>query len=103
MKKHTKIYFDYFGYGQYDFVPCELTGSRAVDVHHIVSRGMGGSLKSDNIDNLMALTRQAHDKFGDISEIIPMLKDMHLEFMKTRIPIFNYFPTIEEIKKWKKS
>lgn len=44
-----------------DFV-CEITGGQAVDVHHIVPRGMGGSKNKDVIENMMALTREEHVK-----------------------------------------
>jgi hypothetical protein len=45
MKKHTKIYLNYFGYDTTDFIPCEVCGSQAVDIHHIECRGMGGARK----------------------------------------------------------
>jgi hypothetical protein len=32
MKKHTKIYLNYFGYDTTDFIPCEVCGSQAVDI-----------------------------------------------------------------------
>ena len=67
MKKHTKIYFNHFGYDVSDFVPCETCGCKAVDIHHIDARGMGGSEK-DNINNLMALCRECHIKYGDIKD-----------------------------------
>ena len=59
MKKHTKIYMDYFGYGEQDFIPCELCGSKAVDIHHIRGR------KNNDIDNLMALCRRCHANVHD--------------------------------------
>ena len=65
MKKHTKLYLDYFGYGIEDFIPCESCGAKAVDIHHIEARGMGGDKKADNINNLMALCRQCHLVMGD--------------------------------------
>lgn len=77
MKKHTKIYLDYFGYGMEDFIPCELCGSRAVDIHHIIARGMGSSKDKDTIDNLMALCRSCHVEFGDIKDFIEYLKEKH--------------------------
>ena len=67
MKRHTKIYFDYFGYTIADFVPCEICNARAVDIHHIEARGMGGSEK-DSIDNLMAVCRKCHLEYGDKKE-----------------------------------
>jgi hypothetical protein len=45
MKKHVKIYLDYFGYDVNSFIDCEVCGSKAVDIHHIEPRGMGGILK----------------------------------------------------------
>lgn len=75
MKKHTKIYLDYFGYN--DFVPCETCGSRAVDIHHIDCRGMGGSKKKDVIENLMALCRKCHIEYGDKKQYIEYLKETH--------------------------
>ena len=65
MKKHTKIYLKAFGYDLADpnqFIPSELGGRKAVDIHHIISRGKGGE---DRIENLIALTRMEHDVYGD--------------------------------------
>ncbi len=61
MQKHTKIYIESMGYSPVDFICCELTGQKAVDIHHIIGRGRGGS---DRIENLMALTREKHDRYG---------------------------------------
>lgn len=48
---------DYFGYDESDFIPCEVCGRKAVDIHHIIYRSqMGG----DVIDNLMALCGDCH-------------------------------------------
>ena len=101
MRNHTKVYFEYFGYGMYDFIPCELTGQRAVDINHIDCKGMGGSKTKDNIENLIAMTRQLHIDFGDISELKEPLRLIHKHFMETRQPIFDYTPTREEILNWK--
>ena len=48
MKKHTKIYLDYFGYDAGDFIACEVCKNKAVDIHHIEPRGMGGSKTKEN-------------------------------------------------------
>lgn len=77
MKKHTKVYLDYFGYGAEDFVGCEVCGSKAVDIHHIEARGMGGSKKSDTIENLMALCRPCHVEYGDKKQHMESLKAVH--------------------------
>jgi hypothetical protein len=77
MKKHTKIYFDYFGHGEQSFVPCEVCGMRANDIHHIEARGMGGSKEKDNIENLQALCRPCHINFGDKKQHMQFLRDIH--------------------------
>jgi hypothetical protein len=79
MKKHTKIYLDYFGYGIEDFIPCECCGTKAVDLHHIFRRGMGGSKEADNIENIMALCREHHIEYGDKKQYMEYLKNKHKE------------------------
>ena len=81
MKNHTKIYFKHFGYDVTDFVPCEICKGKAVDIHHIDCRGMGGSKTKDNIENLMALCRGCHYIFGDKKQWIDYLKQTHNDFI----------------------
>lgn len=82
MKKHTKIYFDYFGV-DYDPVSgwhncvSEISGLPAIDIHHIEARGMGGSRTADRIENLMALTREEHEKYGDKKQYREYLQKIH--------------------------
>jgi hypothetical protein len=75
MKKHTKIYFEHYGYDISDFIACEICGAKAVDIHHIDARGMGGTNK-DNINNLMALCRVCHLYYGDKKEFKDYLKSI---------------------------
>lgn len=81
MKKHTKIYLKYFSYIADDFIPCECCGSRAVDIHHIEARGMGGTDK-DRIENLMAVCRKCHLDYGDKKQYMEWLKKVHSEKIK---------------------
>ena len=83
MKKHTKLYLESFNYDTSDFIPCEICEAKAVDIHHIDARGMGGSDK-DNIDNLMALCRNCHIKFGDKKQFKDMLKREHKRVQEWR-------------------
>lgn len=84
MKKHTKIYFEYFKFDESDFIPCELCHSRAVDIHHIDARGMGGSKEKDDITNLMALCRSCHMKYGDKKSLMDILKNVHINYITAR-------------------
>jgi hypothetical protein len=81
MKKYTKQYFSYFGYALDDFLPCEVCGNKAVDLHHIDCKGMGGSTTKDKIENIMAVCRQCHLEYGDKKEHMEFLKEKHLNFI----------------------
>lgn len=72
---------EYFGYHLSDWMPCEICGCSAVDLHHIEARGMGGSNERDTIDNLMALCRGHHIFYGDKKQYKEMLKEVHNKFM----------------------
>lgn len=72
MKKHTAIYFKAFGYDETDFIPSEISGARAIDLHHIVDR-------SNRIENIMAVTREEHLEYGEIKSKMRFLLAIHLE------------------------
>lgn len=78
---HLKVYMDMMGYDSSDFVPCEVCGKKAVDIHHIEPRGMGGSKQKDNIENLMALCRACHIRYGDKTVWKDYLKKKHRSFI----------------------
>ena len=77
MKPHTKLYLLYFQLDESDFIECEMCGNKAVDIHHISSRKMGGQKDKDTIENLMALCRDCHVKFGDKKQYVNLLKKIH--------------------------
>jgi 5-methylcytosine-specific restriction endonuclease McrA len=81
MRKHTKIYTEFFGYGMDSWMPCEICGSGAVDVHHIDARGMGGRDSADEIENLMGVCRQCHIEYGDKKQHKDMLREVHQKFI----------------------
>jgi len=83
MQKHTKIYFDFFRYDNSDYISCEACDKyRAVDIHHIEARGMGGSKSKDDIENLMGLCRECHIKYGDKKQWKDWLKAVHQNRIK---------------------
>ena len=67
----------HFGYDTSSFIPCEVCGAAAVDIHHIEARGMGGSKQADTIDNLMALCRKHHEMYGDRKQWKDWLQKVH--------------------------
>lgn len=75
MKKHTKVYIDSLGYHLTDFMPCEVTGKKGVDIHHIITR-------ENRIENLMLLTREVHGKYGEIKKAMVFLLETHREFLQ---------------------
>ena len=79
MKKYTRTYLNYFGYDETDFIPCEVCNKQAVDIHHIQAKGIGGSKTKDNIENIMALCRECHIKYGDKKQYKDFLKQIHDE------------------------
>jgi 5-methylcytosine-specific restriction endonuclease McrA len=85
MKRHTQIYMNHFGYDISSWIPCEVCGKTAIDIHHVEARGLGGSKEADNIENLMALCREDHIKFGDKKQYKEFLKEKHQEKLKQTI------------------
>jgi len=85
MKKYTRIYLDGMGHDETDFIPCEMCGAEAKDIHHIDSRGMGSSKGKDTLDNLMALCRTCHVAFGDKEQYKQKLMKIHLLTIEERV------------------
>lgn len=79
MQKHVKIYLEYFGYGEQDIVPSEYSGKPAADIHHLVFRSHQGS---NEITNLMALTREEHERAHNEPEFNEFLKQRHIQWLK---------------------
>jgi hypothetical protein len=86
---------DAMRFGEQDYIPCELCArghgdspghSRAVDVHHILLRGMGGSKMRDYLANLIALCRPCHakchgpegDKWSEVCQDVVSLRQYGL-------------------------
>jgi len=93
MRKHTKIYIDSLGYDSCDFMPCEITGSRGVDVHHIVNR-------ENRIENLMLLTRVKHIELGEIKSKNAYTLRKHREFLEVNGVKFSNKWFEEQIQKY---
>jgi len=81
MQKHTKVYFDFFDYGEQDYIPCEMEcGSKATDVHHLTKRSKFGSKQErDYIENLMGLCRDCHNKAENDGMFNMFARIKHLE------------------------
>jgi len=81
MKKHVKIYLDYFGYSISDFIPCENCNSKAVDVHHITFKSQLGK---DEIGNLIALCRKCHTEAHADRHFNEKLNEIHIYNLECR-------------------
>jgi len=57
MQKYIKNYIEAKGFVEGEFIPCEICGSEAVDIHHILLKSLGGT---DDAENLIALCRKCH-------------------------------------------
>ena len=81
MRKHIKIYYEYFKLGEQDIVLCEACGKKATDIHHLVPRSLGGQ---DTIINLCALCRSCHNRVhdGGDTNFNNQLKELHNKFME---------------------
>ena len=82
----------FFDYGEGDFIMCEFCQQdRAVDVHHLNSRKMGGvgsnkirgtkTTDLDFIENLMGLCRDCHNKCENDKMFNFFARIKHLELV----------------------
>ena len=86
MVKYKKIYMNSLKYGIDEPVECELCGGQADDIHHIKRRGEGGG---DELENLIAVCRECHNKCHDGVYEKKELFDRHLKFCEKRKYGFN--------------
>ena len=71
---------DFFNYEAGDFIPCEMCGSQAVDVHHLTKQSKFGKKKDkDFIENLCGLCRDCHIKADSDSMFNMFARIRHLE------------------------
>lgn len=83
--KHKEIYLNhvYPDWGPDDKIPCEICGNVAVDIHHIIRRGLIGP-KANVIENLMAVCRKCHTEYGDKTDWLDFLFLVHFKFMDVK-------------------
>lgn len=93
MKKHTQIYLKALGYDISDFMPSEISGFKAQDLHHIVNR-------DNRIENLMALTRQEHIHLGEVKTKMVYLLETHRLFLDVNGVHFDNSWFEEQINKY---
>ncbi len=82
--EHTNNYYKHFGFVKGDFVPCEVCGCEAEEIHHIVPRSSFGSKSKgigprcqDHITNIMAVCKKHHDE-AHASNMRKKLMTMHM-------------------------
>ena len=69
----------FFWLDESDFIGCEMCGTKAIDIHHIIPRGIGGSKCKDYIENLVALCRDCHNRAEADKEFNTYCRIKHLE------------------------
>jgi 5-methylcytosine-specific restriction endonuclease McrA len=80
MQKYAKNYLEYFGYTVADFIPCECCGAKSHDFHHIVPRskfGKNNKEEQDRVENVMALCRLCHVRYGQNKRYNDFLQELH--------------------------
>mgnify|MGYP003155010242 FL=1 len=84
MQKHTKVYMQFFDYGEQDFIPCEMCGSRATDIHHI-ERRTRNKVTNDFVENLVGLCRDCHIKAESDTMFNMFCRIQHLENVTNQV------------------
>tara|TARA_R100001463_G_scaffold44370_2_gene92221 strand:+ start:3852 stop:4127 length:276 start_codon:yes stop_codon:yes gene_type:complete len=82
MIKHKKVYCTFFNYNIGDNIICECCQhKKAVDIHHIKPRGMGGTkcCNINEIPNLVALCRDCHNKAESNKSFNKKVQIIHLK------------------------
>ena len=93
MKKHVKVYHDFFDYYYGQFIAFENCSKKAVDIHHLTFKSQLGK---DIIENLMALCRDCHNKAESDSMFNMFCKIKHLELVCHQIyAMIEYNKTIK--------
>lgn len=109
MKSHTKIYLTAYNIPEDEsvYIPCEVGKidlnrclNKATDIHHIIARGMGGSNDKDRIENIMALCRNCHYDYGDITSLISTLFKIHKENLESHNVTYDEDWINEQINKF---
>ena len=71
---------NFFDYAEQDFIPCEMCGAKAVDVHHIERQSKFGNKKEKEfIENLIGVCRSCHIKAESDSMFNMFCRIQHLE------------------------
>ena len=74
-RDYKQVYLEYFHLDKTDFIACENCGKPANDIHHLTFRSQGGK---DNIENLIAVCRDCHNKAHNSKEFNEKLRKIHL-------------------------
>jgi 5-methylcytosine-specific restriction endonuclease McrA len=74
----------FFDYGEQDFIPCEMCGSKATDIHHI-ERRTRNKVTNDFVENLVGLCRDCHIKAESDSMFNMFCRIQHLENVTNQV------------------
>ena len=74
----------FFDYGEQDFIPCEMCGSKATDIHHI-ERRTRNKVTNDFVENLVGLCRDCHVKAESDTMFNMFCRIQHLENVTNQV------------------
>ncbi|MHB8410263.1 MAG: HNH endonuclease [Acidiferrobacterales bacterium] len=98
---YKKLYMDFYGYYEGDFIPCAICQAPAVDIHHIDAKGMGGDDSRNRIENLIALCRKHHTDLGDRIQYKSMLyKLVFYQLMRKDFDTFEWI--VNQIERYQR-
>ena len=71
---------DFYYFGESDYIPCEMCGGKATDIHHLTKQSKFGKKKEkDFIENLVGLCRSCHIKCESDKMFNMFCRIKHLE------------------------
>ena len=76
-----------------------MSGMESQDIHHLQHKGMGSSKHLDFIENLVALSREEHDRCHNDKAYNHEVQIRHLEYIRLKRPDYDMRPEYNEILK----
>ena len=60
MQNYKKNFVDHYGYCEWEFIPCAICGTAAIELHHVTKKSETKAKWRDNVENLLPLCSLCH-------------------------------------------